>query len=93
MVDSTSILSVFPNIGNGISWLIERITDWTSSTLGVEVVPFQSKLIAIMILVFVVYLIASVINFGIEIGKKIIKWGLIVIFVIFIISVISSMFV
>lgn len=92
MVDINQIFATLPKIGNGISWVIESITDFTASAIGIELVPFQAKLIAIMLLAFFIYLCIAVINFGTELIKKILKWGLIVIFIVFILSVLVSIF-
>lgn len=92
MVDINSIFAMLPKIGDGISWIVESVTDFTASAIGIELVPFQAKLISIMLLAFGVYLLIAVINFGTELIKKILKWGLIVIFILFILSVIISVF-
>jgi cell division protein FtsW (lipid II flippase) len=79
-------------VGDGISYVVESITDFTSSAIGIELGDFQAKLISIMLLAFFVYLCIAVINFGTQLIKKILKWGLIVIFILFILSVLVSIF-
>lgn len=92
MVDANTIFATIPQIGNGISWIVEKVTDFVSSAIGIEIVPFQAKLISIMLLAFGVYLLIAVINFGVEMTKRILKWALIIMFIFFILSVLVSIF-
>ena len=87
-----SIFNLFFQVGDGISWLVEKVTDFTASAIGIEIIPFQAKVISLMLLVFLTYLLIAVINFGTELLKKILKWGLVVLFIFFVLSVLVSIF-
>lgn len=86
-METESIFSFIPKIGDGTSWVLQKIIQGISS-LGVSITPLQSKLILILLLGIFVYSIFSVITFA----KKGLKWGLIILLVFIIISIIASIF-
>ncbi|MCX6748706.1 MAG: hypothetical protein NT076_03805 [Candidatus Pacearchaeota archaeon] len=75
-----------PKIGDGISWVTQKISEGLSSAFGIDVTAFQSRLITLMVLAFIIYLVLSVLT----ISKKLIKWSLVILLIILTLSVLVS---
>ena len=83
-----TILNVTSKIGDGVSWIVFKIIFWLSS-VGINITEVQSKIISVIVLGFGIYLIIAILSKT----KKLLKWGLILAFIILILSVLYSMFV
>jgi hypothetical protein len=80
-------LSFIPTIGEGISWVTQKVIQQLS-TWGLAMTALQVKILLIIIFGGLLYLFFAVITFA----KKILKWGLIVLIIFLTISVAVSMF-
>lgn len=83
-----AFINITSAIGNGISWLIEKVSGKISEWIGISLTAFEAKIIALLILLFFIYFVFSVI----EIAKKFIKWIIIILLVLLVIAVIISVF-
>lgn len=86
-METENIFSFIPKIGDGTSWILQKIIQGISS-LGVSITALQSKIILIILLGSIIYTLFSIIT----IAKKGLKWGLIILSVFLIISIIASIF-
>ncbi len=83
-----TILKIFPKIGDGTSWVTEKITIWMAGLFNIEPSVFMAKLITIILLVFLVWVVIGILSKA----SKLLKWGLIILLIILALSVASSIF-
>lgn len=88
MATGDTLIGFLPKIGDGIAWVTEKITGGLANLFNVSITAFQSRLISLMVVAFAIYLVVSVIT----ISKKLIKWGLVALFVLLCLSIIASIF-
>ncbi len=82
------ILDITSKIGDSVSLVVQKIISWLS-TFGVDISFNQSSGLTVLILGIGIYLVAVLVDKG----RKILKWGLIALFAILIISILISIFV
>jgi hypothetical protein len=81
------VLSFVSKIGDGASWIMQKII-YQLSTWGLSVTTLQTKILLIIILATGIYLILSVLTFA----KKALKWGIFGAIVFLAISILVSIF-
>ncbi len=81
-------LEVTSKVGDWTSLVVQKIINGLSK-MGVGITDIQSKIITALILGFGIYLIFTLVSKT----RKLLKWGLIILFIILIISILTSMFV
>lgn len=82
------ILKSLSFIGSGTSWITEKIIKFISS-LGIGITPLQSKILTFLILGIFIYVVWSILN----IGKKLLKFAIIMGLLFLLISVVFSVFI
>ena len=81
------VLSIIPSIGDGLSWATQKIIHFIAM-YGINLTILQSKLLLVLIFGASLYIVLSVLT----IAKKFLKWGLIILLVLLLISVVVSIF-
>ena len=82
------VLSFIPAVGDALSWATQKVIQFIAQ-YGVNLTVLQSKIILLLIFGLSIYILFSVIT----IAKKILKWGLLALFIFLAISVAISMFI
>lgn len=86
MVFRDTALGFIPKIGDGLAWITEKTTTWIAGLFNITTTAFQSRLISLIIICFILYLLISILS----ITKKLLKWGLIILFITLALSVLAS---
>lgn len=81
------VLLIIPSIGDGLSWVTQKTIQFIAQ-YGVDLTALQSKILLLLIFGIIIYILFSVIT----IAKKVLKWGLISLFIFLAVSVAISMF-
>lgn len=86
-VIENTFFGIIAKIGTGVSWATENIIKWLAQ-YGYNITILQSKILTFILFGVLIYITIGVLN----IGKKIIKWGIVIGAIFLMFSVLMSMF-
>jgi len=82
-----AITSITSSIGNGVSWITEKIIKWIS-TYSIKITSTQAKVLSLLILGLSIYVAWGISNKF----RPLLKWSLVVVLFLLLISVGISIF-
>lgn len=85
-METAQVKEVLSSIGDFVSGVFQKIIVWVSN-LGLNLSELQVKILSILILLASFFLVFKFL----EIGKKIVKWGILIAIAILIISIVTTL--
>jgi len=73
-------------IGEGVSWVTKSIIKWVAQ-YGYNITALQSKVLTLFILGVSIYVVLGLLN----IAKKLLKWGIIIVIIFLMFSVLLNL--
>jgi len=81
-------IDIVSKIGDGTSWITSKINLFASNLFKIELTIWQDKLITILLIGFLILLLLTLLKSI----RRIVKWGIVAVFITLILSVLVSIF-